>query len=194
MLEEREQARRSAGEHAGHSRHGDSGPNGATSDSNGQVGLGLGMAESSSQAIARRKKPIIPNAALNILIERVLAILNVYLVSPLGPQNIDAPSRSSGFKTADDAQFPRFGWPEVQVDTLQTLIHVADNLADHELLIRLAHSALRGLSGYLHQGSQAHLLRLINAAQATLKRRGKWRGGVEWWVPGKMVLSLEVAS
>jgi hypothetical protein len=137
------------------------------------------------------------------LIERILGILNIDLLAPLpsstSPYTSLAPNSSAkGKSKMDDLDpkhpQPRFGWPEIQVDTLQSLVTVAESLADQEMVVRLALSALKSLGGFLHQGSQAQLVRLTAGAMGTMKRRGRWRGGVEWWVPGKVVLSLEVAA
>lgn len=159
-----------------------------SSATNAAVGLGLGMTVQTKEVVMRRRETTEGNPAIMVLIERILSILNIDLLSPLSAHTSPTPSLQ------DTPKPPRFGWPEIQVDTLQSMVAVAENISDQEMLIRLALSALKGLGTYLHQGSQAHLVRLVNNATSTLRRRGRWKGAVEWWIPGKVVLSLEVAA
>ena len=182
------------------------------------VGLGLGMAVQSNQpsngehkrstnmagVAVRRKESTEGNAALIHLLERSLTILGVDLLPPF-----PLPPTSLSVQRADDPSSPlsllsgvgtRFGWPELQVDALQSAISVAEAMADHHNVARLSLSALKGMTQYLSPQSQGHLHRLVPAALGVLKRRGIWDaaagvgGGVGWWVPGRFVLSLEVSS
>lgn len=194
VVEGRAESRRMARAGFSHMSNGGQGESSAPAP----IGLGLGIAAPKKDVVVRRRESSEGNTAIMTLIERIVSILNIELISPLPSATSieDSTHKSSQRGDDDDSKPPRqrFGWPEIQVDTLQSFVLVAEGLADQEMLIRLALSALKGLGAFLYQGSQAHLVRLITAAMGTMKRRGRWRGGVEWWVPGKMVLSLEVAA
>lgn len=178
-------------------------------DADASVGLGLGMTvaaakgeshrHSQAGVAVRRKESTDGNPAIMHLLERALAILGVGLLPPF-PALATA---SSIVRRADDldalsSRKTMSGWPELQVDALQSAITVAEAMADHHNVARLSLSALRGVTAYLSPQSQGHLAKLAPAALGVLKRRGSWDaqglGGVGWWVPGRFVLSLEVSS
>jgi hypothetical protein len=154
------------------------------------VGLGLGMAVSAAlQAVAVRKKESTEgNAGVVNLLERILDIMGVDLL----PTQRDA---ISIFSTAPPVPIagPRYGWPELQVESMKEAIAICESLPDHIALIRLCTSALRSLHMYLNPPSQGVLAKMYPSALAVVKRRGLDFAGVEWWLPGKTVLSLEMA-
>jgi hypothetical protein len=176
------------------------------------VGLGLGMAVAGAKAgegarhgqagvVVQRKESTDGNIAIVQLLERALTILGVDLLPPFPVP----PTTASTVRQADDLDIESsasrkntFGWPELRVDALQSAISVVEAMADHHNVARLCLSALKSLTGYLNPHSQAHLAKLAPAALGVLKRRGIWdsqrSGGVGWWVPGRLVLSLEVSS
>jgi hypothetical protein len=146
------------------------------------VGLGLGMAIAQpppSQAVAVRKKESTDgNTGVIHLIERILDIMGADLLDPQTP----APSSTQ-----------RYGWPELQVESMKEAIAISESLPDHVNVIRLCTSALRGLYGYLNPQSQGALARMYPSALGVVRRRGMEFEGVGWWLPGKTVLSLELA-
>ena len=87
---------------------------------------------------------------------------------------------------------PRFGWSELQVEVMKEGIAIAEALPEYSSIIRLCTSALCHLHMYINGPSQAHLAKMYSAALATVRRRGLDFSGVGRWLPGKMVLSMEI--
>jgi hypothetical protein len=50
------------------------------------------------------------------------------------------------------------------------------------------------LHGYLSPGNQNYLAKLYPQAVNTIRRRAIQFDGIPWWLPGRIVLSVEVAS
>lgn len=104
-----------------------------------------------------------------------------------------------------------FGWASLKLEFLKKSITLLGNLPDHPNTVRLALIALHLLPSLSHRlalqsgsrvdgGTQMVLNRVYIAALGVMKRRrlGVYgtdgRGEVGWWVPGRVVVSLEVAS
>lgn len=103
-----------------------------------------------------------------------------------------------------------FGWASLKLEFLKKSITLLGNLPDHPNTVRLALIALHLLPSLSHQlalqsgsgvdgGTQMVLNRVYIAALGVMKRRGLaaygtyGKGEVGWWVPGRVVVSLEVA-
>lgn len=149
------------------------------------VGLGLGMSVSTTRVAVRRKDTTEGNDSIVQLTERVISTLGVDLLSFSTP----LPSPRSTQSTVK-----RYGWPELQVETIKEAIAISEVLPDHTNILRLAISALHHLYPFLPPPSQAGLARLLPQSLGVIRRRGIDLGVVPWWVPGKVVLSVEVAS
>lgn len=125
---------------------------------------------------------------------------------------------SGGMVGADDelgvgftkAGVEDFGWASLKLEFLKKSITLLGNLPDHPNTVRLALIALHHLPSLSHQlalqsgsgvdgGTQMVLSRVYMAALGVMKRRGLGvygmygRGEVGWWVPGRVVVSLEIA-
>ncbi|WWD18356.1 hypothetical protein CI109_102806 [Kwoniella shandongensis] len=161
------------------------------------VGLGLGIpVQAKIQAVAvRRKESTEGNSGIVALFERACEFMGIDILSPsqshlstLHPNSRDDLDHTSG------STGPNFGWPELQVEMIKEGVAVMESLPDHASIIRLCLSALHSLTGYLNPQSQSVLAKMYPAALATVRRRGLEFGVVPWWIPGKLVLSLEIAS
>lgn len=103
-----------------------------------------------------------------------------------------------------------FGWASLKLEFLKKSITLLGNLPDHPNTVRLALIALHLLPSLSHQlalqsgsgvdgGTQMVLSRVYMAALGVMKRRGLGvygmygRGELGWWVPGRVVVSLEIA-
>jgi hypothetical protein len=172
------------------SRNGEGSAN--TEANSASVGLGLGMAvptSTSNQVVTmRRKESTKGNASIIGLIERIANIMGVDLLDPSAASGGGKDPQSSH----DDAV--HFGWPELQVETIKEAISVAESLPDQVAVIKLCITALNRLHPHLNTPSQVHLNKMIATALGIIKRRGLDFSGVEWWLPGRIVLSLELAS
>lgn len=60
--------------------------------------------------------------------------------------------------------------------------------------MRLCLSALCSLHPYLSQANQTQLSKLYVQAISTLRRRAIEMGPLPWWLPGRMVLSVEISG
>lgn len=148
-------------------------PQSARSDAS--VGLGLGMAVSAQAVAVRRKESSDGNTGVVALFERALGIMGIDLLE-------------AGEVSSDS----RFGWPELQVEMMKEGIAIAEALPDNTAVVRLCTTALHSLHSHLNPPSQAHVAKMFPGALAAIKRRGG-EMGLAWWVPGKVVLSLELA-
>ncbi|OCF43922.1 hypothetical protein I317_02192 [Kwoniella heveanensis CBS 569] len=166
------------------------------------VGLGLGLPVASQNVAIRRKESTEGNSGIVALFERACQVMGIDLLSfdhddfatsshkhthSITQHDSDSPSSTT-------KREPRFGWPELQVELLKDGITVSESLPDHPSIIRLALSALNGLHGYLNPQSQGMLSKMYPSALATARRRGMDIGGMPWWIPGKIVLSIEVSG
>jgi hypothetical protein len=147
------------------------------------VGLGLGMAVPTPRVAVRRKESTEGNTSIVELLEKLLSAVGVDLLSfgidtssPQGPQG------------------RHYGWPELQVEIMKEAITISESLPDHPTILRLCLSALHGLYPYLSPSSQGSLAKMFPVSLGVIRRRGIEIGQVPWWVPGKLLLSLEVAS
>ena len=145
------------------------------------VGLGLGMSVPTRVAV-RRKESTEGNSSIIDLLERLLSTVGVDLLS----FNSDPAPRG--------AQGRHYGWPELQVEIMKEVITISESLPDHPTILRLCLSALNGLYPYLSPSSQSSLAKMFPVSLGVIRRRGIEIGQIPWWVPGKLLLSLEVAS
>jgi len=176
IVEGREETRRQGDERSNRSKK----PKEMTAAEAASVGLGLGMAVASSQAIAsRRIESTEGNTGVMALFERACHVMGIELLTTESPNN-------------DSSNAIRFGWPELQVEMMKEGIAVAEALPDHPSIIRLCTSALKNLHKYLNAQSQAHLTKMFPASLATIRRRGMDFPGVGWWLTGRTVLSMEI--
>jgi hypothetical protein len=160
-----------------------------TAASEASVGLGLGMPVAPSQTVAvRRKESTVGNEAVLRLFERASGIMGVNLLS--WESRV---TNTSIFSATEMERPPKFGWPELQVEMLKEGIAVAEALPDLPAVIIFCLSALKALHPYLNPTSQGHLAKMFPLVLATVRRRGTKSATVPWWVPGKMVLSVEIA-
>jgi len=146
------------------------------------VGLGLGMAVPTPRVAVRRKESTEGNTSIVELLEKLLSAVGVDLLSfgidtspPQGPQG------------------RHYGWPELQVEIMKEAITISESLPDHPTILRFCLSALHGLYPYLSPSSQGSLAKMFPVSLGVIRRRGIEIGQVPWWVPGKLLLSLEVA-
>lgn len=155
------------------------------------VGLGLGMAVStpSAHVAVRRKESTEGNASMMAMFERMAHVMGIDLLSATTSDSLSTPQATKG-----DEPGPAFGWPELQVEYMKEGLAMAEALPDHLAVVRLATSALHRLHRYLNPQSQGMLGRMYPKALATVRRRGIGEGGVGWWMPGKIVLAMEVAG
>ena len=176
VAEGREESRRSSASVSARSGQG-SHTNKKDSINTSAAGLGSHMLVGSAQAVAvRRKETTEGNTGVMALFERSCAVMGIDLLT----------------SRIDEADLNRFGWPELQVEMMKEGIAVAEALPDHSSIVRLCTSALRSLHTYLNAQSQAHLAKMFPQALATLRRRGS-ESAVAWWLPGRVVLSIEIA-
>lgn len=188
VIEGREETRRVMNGGFRHNKTGSiTGPTHMKAIDSGAVGLGLGMAVAtpSSAVAVRRKESTEGNASIIKLFERVASIFGIDLLSFNG--NIDARGSSLA------ATPPRFGWAELQVELMKEGIAIAEILPDHPTIIRLVLSTLHRLYPFLTPASQATLAKTFPVSLSTIRRRGIDIGKLPWWIPGRVVLSLEVA-
>jgi len=144
---------------------------------------------SASQGVAiRRREMTEGNLGVMELIERVCSAFGIKLVDFEGEKN---PTVTQAAKEVDEA---RFGWPEMQVAVMKEAIAVAEALPDHPSVVRLCVSALNSLHGFLTPGNQSYLAKLYPQAMNTIRRRAIDFDGIPWWLPGRIILSVEVAS
>lgn len=203
ILEGRDESRRAAtaAKHASRS----------SLDGGAMVGLGMGLkpdpmgdgagSDGKKSAMAvRRKESTEGNEGLMALLVQAASILGVEVMPLLAAHpaitlNNEAAGSTAASPSAlePDIRGPRFGWPELQVSLMQLGIHLAESLPDHPSTARLALSTLSRLHVYLNPQSQTHLSRTWTNALSVIKRRGAEWKGIGWWIPGRMVLSLEVA-
>ena len=148
------------------------------------VGLGLGMLVPASRVAVRRRESSEGNDSVIKLIERIISILGIDLLSFSSDTTIHN----------DTISTKRYGWPDLQVETIKEAIAISETLPDHPTILRLAISALHSLHPFLPSASQAGLARILPQSLGVIRRRGLEMGQVPWWVPGKVVLSIEVAS
>jgi hypothetical protein len=146
------------------------------------VGLGLGMSVPTRVAV-RRKESTEGNASIIDLLERLLSTVGVDLLSF---NSEPTPSRGP--------QGRHYGWPELQVEIMKEVITISESLPDHPTILRFCLSALNGLYPYLSPSSQSSLAKMFPVSLGVIRRRGIEIGQIPWWVPGKLLLSLEVAS
>jgi hypothetical protein len=135
----------------------------------------------------RRREMTEGNIGVMALIERVCEVFSIKLVD----LNTEQTSKVQANKPADE---PRFGWPEMQVAILKEAIAVAEALPDHPSVVRLCVSALSSLHTFLSPASQTHLAKLYPQSLNTIRRRAINFDGMPWWLPGRVILSIEVAS
>ncbi|WRT67660.1 uncharacterized protein IL334_004632 [Kwoniella shivajii] len=163
------------------------------------VGLGLGLSVPNQTVAVRRKESIEGNNGIKILFERVAGILGIDLLTLNNADRNQSGHRhtESAINLSTEVEIRenlKFGWPELQVEFIKEGIAITEALPDHPSIIRLCLSALRNLSGYLNPQSQAVLNRMYPTSLATCRRRGIDIGQIPWWVGGKLVLSVEIAS
>ncbi|WVF69319.1 hypothetical protein IAT40_004095 [Kwoniella sp. CBS 6097] len=165
------------------------------------VGLGLGLPVANQNVAVRRKESTDGNGGILALFERACQVMGIDLLASSHDEFATASHRHTQSITQVDSDIPssskgepRFGWPELQVELLKEGITVTESLPDHPSIIRLALSALNGLHGYLNPQSQGMLSKMYPSALATTRRRGMDIGGMPWWIPGKIVLSIEVSG
>lgn len=148
------------------------------------VGLGLGMTVPTSRVAVRRRETTEGNESVIKLIERVISILGVDLLSFSSDSSV--PHNPPPTKP--------YGWPELQVETIKEAIAISETLPDHPTILRLATSALHTLYPFLPSANQVGLAKISTQSLGVIRRRGIEMGQVPWWLPGKVVLSIEVAS
>lgn len=156
------------------------------------VGLGLGMSVPSARVAVRRRESTEGNEAIIKLIERTIANLGVDLLS----LSDESSSFGTGpaLESGSSGPVKRYGWPDLQVETVKEAIAISEALPDHPTILRLCVSTLHALCPFLPPASQAGLARLLPQSLGVVRRRGLDIGQIPWWVPGKVVLSVEVAS
>ena len=150
------------------------------------VGLGLGMAVPKQAVAVKRRESTEGNAGVMALFERALSLIGIDL--------LDLSSDSPAPTQSDEVPENAFGWPDIQVEMLTEGIAIAEALPDNVAVIRLCISALNRLYTQLNPQSQAQVAKIFPGALATLKRRGHELGHLPWWIPGQIVLSIELAS
>jgi len=152
------------------------------------VGLGLGMAVPNQAVAVRRRESIEGNTGIIALFERALTLMGLDL--------LDFSNESTLIQRMGDDPSPvslRFGWPELQVEMMKEGIAVAESLPDNLAVVRFCTTALNSLHRHLNPLSQGHVARMYPIALGVIRRRGMEAGTLPWWVPGKLVLSLELA-
>lgn len=68
------------------------------------------------------------------------------------------------------------------------------NSADHAAVIRFCLSALKALHTHLTPSNQSQLVKLYPKALSIIRRRAIDFDGIPWWLPGRIVLSVEISS
>jgi hypothetical protein len=159
------------------------GTEGQNKEAESAVGLGLGMPVQTPRVAVRRKESTEGNASIIELLERLLSIVGVDLLS----FNADPLPISKG------PQGRHYGWPELQVEIMKEAITISESLPDHPTILRFCLSALNGLYPYLSPASQAGLAKMFAPSLGVIRRRGIDIGQTPWWIPGKVLLSIEVA-
>ncbi|KAK8858467.1 hypothetical protein IAR55_002694 [Kwoniella newhampshirensis] len=159
------------------------------------VGLGLGIPVQAQAVAVRGRESTEGNSGIVALFEKACEIMGIDLVLPTHPpESVLRSTSADNDESGSSSTAPKFGWPELQVEMIKEGIAVMESLPDHPSIIRLCLSALHSLTGYLNPQSQGVLAKLYPAALATIRRRGLEFEGIPWWVPGRLVLSLEIAS
>jgi hypothetical protein len=176
IVEAREENRRAA--NAGHT-----GAGRQQNEAELAVGLGLGMSVTTPRVAVRRKESTEGNGSIIELLERLLSTIGTDLLN----FNSDPSTPPQG------PQARHYGWPELQVEVMKEVITISESLPDHPTILRFCLSALHSLYPYLSPASQAGLAKMFPTSLGVIRRRGIEIGQVPWWVPGKMLLSLEVA-
>ena len=158
---------------------------------NASVGLGLGMAVAStpSAVAVRRRESTDGNEGVMALFERALSLMGLDLLDFAGEPTGSAVNREE----EETLPLNRFGWPELQVEMMKEGIAVAEALPDHPAVVRFCTTALNVLYRHLNPASQLHVAKMFPIALSVIRRRGMDMGALPWWVPGKVVLSLEIA-
>ncbi|WVN88627.1 uncharacterized protein L203_103838 [Cryptococcus depauperatus CBS 7841] len=157
------------------------------------IGLGLDIPLKSQTVAVRRKEVTEGNSGIVALFRRAASIMGIRLL-PSTP-NIARHSLINVTDISDNSlQDLGFGWPELQVEMMKEGIAVMESLPDHAAIIKLCLSALHGLHYYLNHQTQGILAKMYLSALATIRRRGLDCDQIPWWVPGNIVMSLEVAS
>jgi hypothetical protein len=182
IVEARDEARRMTGPAQGYGHAGRQAKEAETA-----VGLGLGMPVPTSRVAVRRKESTEGNGSIIELLERTLHTIGVETLSFIDGSPLDPLSKP----TARSAR--HYGWPELQVEIMKEAIAISETLPDHASIVRFCLSALNGLYPYLSPPSQAGLAKMFPASLGAIKRRGIEIGQIPWWIPGKIVLHLEVA-
>lgn len=142
-----------------------------------------------NQAVTiRRKESTDGNAGVMALIERVCAVFGIDLLSFTDEQTEPV------LQAAKELRPTHFGWPELQVEIMKEAIAVSEALPDHPAAVRLCVSTLHSLYAYLSPASQGHLSKLYPKALSTMRRRAIEFGSVPWWLPDRVVLSVEISS
>ena len=154
------------------------------------TGLGLGLPIKKQVVGIRRRESVEGNNGVMALFERAVGLMGLDLltmssssakrVSILGSENEDTPA-------------PRFGWPDLQMEMIKEGIAIAEALPDQLEVIRLCTSALNCLYTRFNGPNQVQIAKMSSGALATVRRRGMDFGGLPWWIPGKIVLSIELA-
>ncbi len=147
----------------------------------------------------RRKESVEGNEGLTALLVRAASILGVEVMPLLATHpavtlNNEAAGSTSGSPSSEDPDIrgPRFGWPELQVSLMQLGIHLAESLP-----------ITRRPPGWRSQRSVnctststakpgTPLSDMDQCSQRHQEERRRMEG-IGWWIPGRMVLSLEVA-
>jgi hypothetical protein len=154
------------------------------------VGLGLGM-NASGQAVAeRRRESNEGNIGVIALFERALTLMGLDLLYFSGDST--KPQQTMGQDSTPPTY--RFGWPELQVEMMKEGIAVAESLPDNLAVVRFCTTALNSLHRHLNPQSQVHVSKMYPTALAVIRRRGLEVATLPWWVPGRLVLSLELAG
>ncbi|WVQ81064.1 hypothetical protein IAT38_003171 [Cryptococcus sp. DSM 104549] len=158
------------------------------------VGLGLGMPVRTQAVGIRRKESTEGNAGIVALFERAADVLGIDLLPHASSLAHQTSSHFSGAEARVHPEDVRFGWPEIQVEMMKQGISVMEALPDPPAIVRLCLSALHSLSDYINPQTQLGLAKMYPSALATVRRRGLEFGKVPWWIPGQVVMSLEVAG
>ena len=153
------------------------------------VGLGLGMTAPRQAVSVRRRESNEGNTGIIALFERALTLMGLDLLDFSGDL-----TASPTMGEDSTAVTYRFGWPELQVEMMKEGIAVAEALPDNLAVIRFCTTALNSLHRHLNPQSQVHLSRMYPTALSIIRRRGMEVDSLPWWVPGKLVLSLELAG
>ncbi|TXT13431.1 hypothetical protein VHUM_00798 [Vanrija humicola] len=153
-------------------------------------GIGLGLPGSSNDSRSlRRRESAEGNASIISLFERACHVFGVDLLS------LDVePKIPTIIQTGREADTPSFGWPDLQVELLKEGIAMVEALPDHAAVIRFCLSALKALHTHLTPSNQSQLVKLYPKALSIIRRRAIDFDGIPWWIPGRIVLSVEISS